>query len=350
MKRQILLTACIILLYSFSCSKQIEVPHKTEEITFQSNHFFVSGELRFPKEGNKHPLVIMVHGSGPAYRSYFSKLKDCMLSSGFATLMWDKPGYGKSKGKFSESLLQEEQARVLLEAIDQMKIHPKIDADCIGVWGISQAGYVIPRAFQKTEDISFMIMVGCPGENGINQSAYLIKKQLQFAGLSDEEAMELKDHFIKLFYAKTFEQYISHAKPLYDNPVQRKLGFVSALWDENNWKPHNPDEQGFFNPIDIIEGITIPVLVFFGEKDTQVDPVQGLNAYDNALKKAGNQNYRIELIPNADHNIIFSETGSMEERNQRSRKDWSNYAPEYLKIMVDWLNQLNKNSELEFFN
>ena len=69
----------------------------------------------------------------------------------------------------------------------------------IGVWGISQAGYVIPLALQKTKDISFMIMVGCPGENGIHQTAYLLKRQLQFEGLSEKETNEFKNHFIQLF-------------------------------------------------------------------------------------------------------------------------------------------------------
>ena len=120
------------------------------------------------------------------------------------------------------------------------------------------------------------------------------------------------------------------------------MGFVSALWDKTNWKPHSPEDEGFFNPMDIIEKTTIPVLAFFGEKDTQVDPIQGVSAYKKALTKAGNKNFRVELIPNADHNIILSKTGSLKEKRSRSSKEWQNYAPEYLEIMEDWLKQLHK--------
>ena len=122
--------------------------------------------------------------------------------------------------------------------------------------------------------------------------------------------------------------------------MQRKLGFVSALWDESNWKPHSADEESFFDPMEIVQTMTIPVLVFFGEKDTQVDPVQGAEAYTKALKKAGNQNFKIKIIPNADHNIILCKTGSMKERSHRTRKEWQNYSPEYLKIMEEWLQVL----------
>ena len=331
------------LLFLFvSCVGHDAVLHTIEKITFQSGQFHLVGELRLPKEGDKHPLVIMVHGDGPAYRTYFFKLKECFLRAGYATLMWDKPGYGQSKGEFSKNHLREERANILVDAIDRMKTHPKIDAEHMGVWGISQAGYVMPMALLKTKDISFMIMVGCPGENGIHQTAYLIRRQLQFGGVSEEEARQAENHFVQLFYAQTFDQYIEHAKPLYDNPVQREMGFVSALWDETNWKPHSPEDEGFFNPMDIIEKITIPVLAFFGEKDTQVDPIQGVSAYKKALTEAGNKNFRVELIPNADHNIILSKTGSLKERRSRSSKEWQNYAPEYLKIMEDWLKQLDK--------
>lgn len=320
-----------------------EVPsHDIEKFAFESRHFNVVGELRIPSRDGKHPLVIMVHGDGPAYRTYFFVLKKCFLRAGYATLMWDKPGFGQSKGKFSPQHLINERAEILLNAIGNIKNHPRINSDHIGVWGISQAGYVIPMVFPKTDDIAFMIMVGCPGENGIYQTAYLIRRQLEFEDVSEEEARQAENNFVQLYLAESFDQYIKHAKPLYDNPVQRRLGFVSALWDETNWKPHSPEEETFFNPIDIIEKILIPVLAFFGEKDTQVDPIQGVDAYKKALIKAGNKNFRIELIPNADHNIILCDTGSMKERQSRSSKEWQNYAPEYLEIMEDWLKELSQ--------
>ena len=321
-----------------------EVPsHNTERYVFTSAHFKVVGEMRIPSGEGKYPLVIMVHEDGPAYRTYFFALKKCFLRAGYATLMWDKPGFGQSTGKFSQQHLRTERAKILLDAISHVKSHPRIDSSSIGVWGISQAGYVIPMALPKADDISFMIMVGCPGEDGIQQTAYLIRRQLEFEGVTEEEARQAENHFIQLYYAETFERYIKHAKPLYDNPVQREMGFVSALWDETNWKPHSPEEEGFFNPIDIIEKITIPVLAFFGEKDTQVDPIQGVEAYKKALTKAGNTNFKVELIPNADHNIILCKTGSMKERNNRSSKEWQNYAPEYLEMMEEWLKKMSLN-------
>ena len=93
--------------------------------------------------------------------------------------------------------------------------------------------------------------------------------------------------------------------------------------------------------MEIIEQITIPMLVFFGEKDTQVDPIQGTQAFQEALERAGNPNFRVELIPDTDHNIILSETGCLDERDRRTRSEWTNYAPEYLDLLEEWLTELN---------
>ena len=103
---------------------------------------------------------------------------------------------------------------------------------------------------------------------------------------------------------------------------------------------HNVDY--FWNPIEIIEQTTIPVLAFYGTKDTQVDPYQGVEAYQAALKRAGNPNFRIELIQDGDHNIILSNSGCLIEREWRSAKEWRNYPPQYLDTMEEWLRELRQ--------
>lgn len=95
------------------------------------------------------------------------------------------------------------------------------------------------------------------------------------------------------------------------------------------------------NPISIIERTTIPTLVFLGEKDRNVNPFQAVEAYNKALRKADNPNFRVELIPGVDHNIILCETGCQKERRKRSRKEWANYAPAYLDLMEEWLEKLS---------
>ena len=48
-----------------------------------------------------------------------------------------------------------------------------IEPGQIGLWGISQAGYVMPRVLLQSKDIAFMIAVSCPGMAGVDQGMYL---------------------------------------------------------------------------------------------------------------------------------------------------------------------------------
>lgn len=332
----------LLTLLVASCSPKIDVPHTTEEITFVSGDFHIVGELRRVSSDSKCPVVIMVHGDGPATStkggSYFP-LMERFLRAGYACFSYDKPGYGRSTGKLDRKQLRHQRAEILVDAIDVLKRHPSIDSGQIGLWGISQAGYVMPLALKATDGISFMIAVSCPGADGIEQSAYLVGQQVLCAGYSEDEASRMERLFAVCCKAQTYEEYAEAAGQLVENPaVPRDM--IAGVLPEEDWSPRDPDDEGFLDPMEILEYATMPVLAFFGEKDTQVDPHQGKAAYEAALRKAGNTHFRVELILGVDHDMILCQTGCMEERQKRSWREWLNFAPEYLDLMEEWLKRL----------
>jgi len=126
-----------------------------------------------------------------------------------------------------------------------------------------------------------------------------------------------------------------------ETPAIKEMGFVSAIWSKSEWKPKDKVAEGFYDPIDIMENCNIPAMVFFGDLDKNVDPLQGFQAYRAAFTKAGNPNFIVKMIHGSDHNIIISETGCVMERMARTSQGWSNYDPEYLQMMQDWLAELS---------
>ena len=153
----------------------------------------------------------------------------------------------------------------------------------------------------------------------------------------------------RLFYemerVESYQEYV-HYKELLDAlpgvSAATELGYQPGVRPEAEWHLPNLDGEYFWNPIEVIEQTTIPVLAFFGEKNTQVNPVQGVQAYREALRRAGNPNSRVELIPGTDHSIILSETGCLDERDQRPWSEWINYAPEYLNTLEQWFRDLRR--------
>jgi pimeloyl-ACP methyl ester carboxylesterase len=331
----------LLFLLCISCADD-GIAQATEEITFQSGPFNVVGELRTPPGDRAHPVVVFVHGDGPASRRNYRLSRERALRAGYATFVYDKPGSGSSEPAYDRSSLFEQRTQVLLDAVATLKAHPAIDRERIGIWGISQAGYVMPQAVSRSEDIAFMIAVSCPGANSIDQSAFLLKAQCLCEEMTAAEAEAVEGHFAGLFVAQTYAEYLSHAEPLVANPVVVDIGFVSAVTPRDEWEPRDTRGQPFFNPITLVERTTIPVLAFFGEKDTQIDPFQGAEAYRAALERAGNPDFRVVLVPGVDHSMIISETGCMKERSRRSRSGWRDYAPEYLDTMEGWLRELKR--------
>jgi hypothetical protein len=314
-----------------------------EEIRFDSDHFKIIGDLHIPNPEKKQPAIIFVHGDGPARRRYSREPNRIMrhfLDIGFACFFYDKPGYGESTGKFTRGKLFEERASILVDAVSVLKKHPAINPKQIGLWGISQAGWVMPKAIAKTKDIAFMIAISCAGIDGVEQSAYLVEKQVLCEGYDEAEAKKARQHYRQRARAKTYQEYLEAAEYLDQNPVVSSMKWGGIL-SEDRFSPRSPSNEGFFNPITLIEKITIPVLAIFGEKDTQVDPFQGAEAYEKALKKAGNQFSQVKLFPEADHGIILSKTGCMKEQRERYRlKNPPGYAPGYIELMQNWLENL----------
>ena len=350
-KRGLITTAVELLMVAMllvtSCTRQAQQP-RTEEIVFESGSFRIVGDLRLPGGTGPYPVVVFVHGDGPNDRTSgvtYPPIMERMERAGYATFAWDKPGTGESIGEIDRNRLGEQRAQIVLDAINILKAHPDIDSKQIGMWGISQAGYVMPRVLSASEDIAFMIAVSCPGMAGVDQGAYLVSAQAKCAGVPQEEAEQMRRLLLEIERVQTYDEYVQYKKLLDALPGMDSaamFGYKTGVKPEEEWHEPNLHGEYFWNPIDVIEHTTIPVLALFGENDTQIDPVQGAEAYREALERAGNPNFRVELIQDTDHNIILSETGCLQERERRSRSEWTNYAPEYLNTVEEWLGELHR--------
>jgi pimeloyl-ACP methyl ester carboxylesterase len=349
---------------------------RIEEITFQSGSFGLVGDLRLPEGTGPFPVVLFVHGSGDADRTLFGlylPIMERMLRAGYAVFSWDKPGYGESTGQISGTRVYHQLARIVLDAIEVMKARPEIDPQRIGLWGISQASWVMPLVLSQSEDVAFMICVSCAGVAGADQMAYQIISQTYCAGVAEEKADELRRLLSELDSARTFETYADYVH--YREVLDALAGIgsetpghgVPGVVPEEAWRLNDPENEGWWNPIQVIEQVRIPVLAIFGDRDTQLDPLQGAHAYQEALEKAGNPSYLVEIIPDADHLIGVSATGCVTETNQtiehalQDQGYWPEsrmaerfqeepgphtplsafpFAPGYLDLIEDWLSGL----------
>jgi pimeloyl-ACP methyl ester carboxylesterase len=311
---------------------------EVEGVVFETQGFRIHGDLYLPEGEGPHPAILIVHGDGRGTRNYYRTARGRFLDAGYAVLIWDKPGFGDSTGEFSADRTISERTDILCQAVATLQSQPKVDGERIGTWGVSQAGYVIPMAIQRGARIAFMILVGAPGENGVQQTAYFVGRQARCEGYSVAQSAEVDSLAAAVMAARTHSEYADYGRVLLNRyPIVKHIDFMAGILPEDRWSPRDPHGEAFFDPMPIIDTLTIPVLAFFGELDKNVDPVQGSDAYGVALARAGHPSSHVEVLPGVDHDMVPSETGCMRERY--SRRSWR-VSSKYLDAMHRWLTEI----------
>jgi uncharacterized protein len=309
-----------------ACTRQPQ-PARIEEIAFESGSFHIVGDLRLPEGTAPFPVVLFVHGSGPADRTNFGgylPIMERMQDAGYAVFSWDKPGTGESTGQVDNTpSVIHQRAQIVLDAIEVMKKHPDIDHRRIGLWGISQGGYVMPLALSQTKDIAFMICVSCAGVAGDDQLAYQLISQTICDGVPPEKDAQLKTLLSELDEARSFETYQEYVhyrevlSALQEMGSEITSGFgVPRVIPEQAWQANDPEFENWWNPVRVIEQTRIPVLVINGDKDTNLDPIQGAYAWSKALEQAGDPNSKVEILPGINHFMFASESSCIEKQMQ----------------------------------
>jgi len=316
---------------------------------------------------------VFVHGYGPIDRTMFGEhmpIMERMLRAGYATFSWDKPGTGESTGRIDPNHVFAQRAQILLDAIEIMQARPDIDPQRIGLWGISQAGHVMPLALTQTRDIAFMICVSCAGMSSYDQAAFSVTAWALCNEVPEEKADQKTRLLAELDRARTYDTYAEYLH--YREVLKALAGLVSApieqvpVLSEETWQNNPTAPEGSWNPIGVLEQLKIPVLAIFGDRDRAVDPLQGAYAYRQALEQAGNPKSRVELFPRAHHSMgrssemacpddqlrfleeyaktlgygSVSEAQAAVEKDPRLRSDF--LAPGYLDLIEEWLRDLRR--------
>jgi pimeloyl-ACP methyl ester carboxylesterase len=103
---------------------------------------------------------------------------------------------------------------------------------------------------------------------------------------------------------------------------------------------YNSDWWRFFltyNPGEDWAKTETPVLAIYGTLDVQVDADQNAPAFEAAMKKAGNSDYQLTILPKANHLMQAATTGSPTEYGTLVQE----FTPDFLPTIIDWLTKHN---------
>jgi uncharacterized protein len=263
-----------------------------EEVQWQSEGVTISGSLFKPAKGRgPFPVVVFVHGSGPVSRGSPYGLHAYLAHHGFASLVYDKRGVGRSGGVYVHQIDSARLALLANDAIEGIKLINKrsdIDTTRIGVWGISQAGWIVPIVAAKSPSVDYTVIVSGPTTT-VDQEGY-------FSRLTgdDGDGTRLPREEIR----------------------QRMREYVARDFD----------------PMPFLRQQRAPGLWIYGGKDDSV-PVE-MSVENLKQLRAEGKPFQLVMFPGGQHVIWETEDGSRQYTPLIKR-----LVPDYLQTMVRWMSR-----------
>ena len=315
--------------------------YREEKVTFRNGDVTLAGTLLVPSTGGPHPAVVFLHGSGPQDRNgYMSLIRltaDHFARNGIATLIYDKRGVGASTGNWAEASF-DDMAGDALAGLRLLQSRGDIRPRAIGLWGSSQAGWVIAKATSLSKQIAFLISVSAAGSGYTvaQQELYNVETEMRAGSFSQAEIDEV------LATRRLLFKFVRTGKAgEYGAAIQRARQ-NSRIKD---WLTPQPEEidlkkrdQWFlaldidFDPVPLWARYEGPVLQIFGELDASTPVRQVVPIIAKALASRKNTDFAIKVFPKAHHLILEAETGSDSELERLKR-----YVPGYFDLMTAWL-------------
>ena len=316
----------------------------------------MAGLLALPPRKAPHPVIVFVAGDGEFHKESLFDTSDTnvilkayrsigdwrrFLDLGYACFAWDKPGVGESEGDWTDETVFD-RTKHLSSALRWLRQQTDVDSERIGLWGISQAGWVMPRVVTENPEISFMIAVSCPGQTIVEESAFLVQQDLVANGVDRSRAERAREVYTRKWeMARAGVPFVALTK--YVSDEIRLLGDAKHEWLKpwtiEKYRTFAAETAGldsfFYSPVEHLRQIQIPVLAVFGGKDSQIDPIAGEKSYRQAFAKSGNRKSVVQAFPEADLLLAVSKTGSLKEMLNR---DSHETVPGYWDAVRQFLN------------
>jgi uncharacterized protein len=307
-------------------------PRAREDVHFTSGPLSLGGALLLPEGAGPHPAMVMVAGSGPATRDLmpftylFAKL-------GFVVLSFDKRGVGESQGDWRTASF-DELAGDVLAGIAYLKTRPEVDGARIGLWGVSQGGWIGSLAAAKSDDVKFLVVHAGSGvqvwENVVHEDC----SGMRDAGLAGRDLEDGRAFAARLYRMAADSASFAQVRAVADSAKGRPwAGLVwlastpenSPWWDW--WR-----KNGHVDPSAIVPQIHCPVLWFLGDRDSQVPYEESARRLRAAFAAGGNPDATLKTLSPAGHPFLECSTGLRSELPGLER-----FVPGYLDSMSDWL-------------
>jgi hypothetical protein len=226
-----------------------------------------------------------VSGSGNGSRTEFTPQAEFLARAGVVTVAFDKRTNGYNFRDRDFGLLADDALRM----VEYLRSRPDVDPLRVGIWGVSEGGWVVPIAAAKSPSVGFMVLVSSPNVSPLRQVAWALNEQL----LRLRAPIGARDLLIRAMGAVGFDFLRYDAQPALSRVKQ-------------------------------------PVLAFYGTTDPSIPFVESTHALMKGMKEAGNDRYTIRFMGKGDHAM---------------RINGGEFTAGYLETLANWIKGLPGTAE-----
>lgn len=302
-----------------------------EELTLETDGAVLAGTLTLWDAEVPVPVIVGAHGAEGGTRHFhlFRHLESMLPPAGVATLLFDRRGEGESTGDGSgvsyELLAADVRAWLRRCAADD-----RIDSERIGLWGISQGGWIAPLAAAESREAAFLVAVSSAGVTPGEQMTFATRALMREAGFGDE-AVERMLALRRAMDELSAERLpLAEAQSLLDGAANEewfRLAFVppDASLIDASWA-----EEMEFDIRPALRKLELPVLLFFGEHDRWIPVAESADAW------------RAELGPGADLTVVSLPGTGHAATFSADPADWLEHGPvsaDYERALLGWLHE-----------
>lgn len=231
-------------------------PIRREEISIPAEAQRLEGTLRTPRTPGRHPAMVFVSGSGNGSRTEFTPQAEFLAKAGVVTIAFDKRTIGYDFRHRDFGLLADDALRM----VEYLRTRPEVDPDRVGIWGVSEGGWVVPIAAAKSPAVGFMVLVSSPNVSPLRQVAWALNEQL-----------------LRLRAPVGARDLLTRAMGV--------VGFDFLRYDA----------------LPALSRVKQPVLAFYGTTDPSIPFVESTQALVTAMGEAGNDDFTIRFMAEGDH-------------------------------------------------
>ncbi len=332
-------------------------PYYTEDLTFENKKegITLAGTLTLPSDKGKHPVVVLISGSGAQDRNQeilghkpFLVIADYLTRNGIGVLRFDDRGTAQSGGDF-ESATSENFANDAEAAFKYLLSRKDIDKKKIGLIGHSEGGVIAPMVAERNKKVSFIVLLAGTGVRGDDLLIMQTRTISKAMGVPDEAIEQVTkinyDLYNIILNSKEGDNWKALISDYFDNFAEENNLTDEAMKAQVEQQKNSALAQfekpwvRYFikhDPATVLRKLKTPVLALNGSLDLQVPAKENLSAIETALKQAKNKKYKIVELEGLNHLFQETTTGLPTEYEQIEQT----FSPRALEEMLKWIKEV----------